>query len=94
MNNKNLIVVPPYYYGTSLDDIVRNLKAAASNANLSIKFIGCKKPLQNRLDDELLDDEKYLLAQLQIIDEVMQHKDVENILFLDFFNFPNLIPRA
>jgi glycosyltransferase involved in cell wall biosynthesis len=86
MKNKNIIAVPPYYSGTSFEDIVLRLKSAVKNSKTEILFIGAKDPLPNKLSGNFLDDHNYIKGQINLIKTLCQIKNAKNILFLDYFN--------
>lgn len=86
MKYKNIIVIPPYYEGTSFQDIVESLKEASKKISLPIKFIGYDSPLKNNFNDEFLDDKKYVIGQSLLLKKIINIGPVSKILFLDFFN--------
>jgi glycosyltransferase involved in cell wall biosynthesis len=86
MKHKNIIVIPPYYEGTSFQDIADGLKATVKNNQLPIDFLGAIKPLENSLNGELLDDKRYIAGQQSLIKNLINSDPVSKILFLDFFN--------
>jgi hypothetical protein len=86
MKNKNIIAVPPYYSGTSFEDIVLRLKSAVKNSKMEISFVGAKEPLPNKLSGNFLDDHDYIEGQINLIKTLCQIKNAKNILFLDYFN--------
>ncbi len=88
MKTRNCIVIPPYYSGTSFEDIVRSLKVAVHKIGLPVTFYGYTRPLSNNVTYEnLLDDYRYVAGQLKILNTLIEEKDsLGRILFLDFFN--------
>jgi hypothetical protein len=56
--HKNIIVIPPFYEGTSFEDIVNGLSEVVKKKSLPIEFIGNKKALKNNLAGDFLDDER------------------------------------
>lgn len=86
MKSKNIIVIPPYYKGTSFQDIADGFKVAVRNNQLPIDFLEVTKPLENNLKGELLDDKRYIVGQQGLIKNLINFGPVSKILFLDFFN--------
>lgn len=82
----NAIIVPPYYQGTSFEDIVKNLQSAITKIDVPIAFIGPHQPLPNRLMDDLLDDQHYMSHQTDLLRQIVSYPNLSRILFLDFFN--------
>lgn len=83
---KNYIIIPPYYKGTSFEEITKALKKSAKLTNLNIRFIGQLDPLENNLNAEILDDFSYINGQIDLLNKITKIKKPSNILFLDFFN--------
>lgn len=84
---KNIIAIPPYYSGTSFEDIVNSLILSAKKSKFDIQFIGSLRPLQNNIKSKnLLDDDRYIKGQYKLLSKIDNLIDVEKILFLDFFN--------
>lgn len=86
MRYKNIVVIPPYYKGTSFQDIADGLKATVKNNRLPIDFLEVHKPLENNLGGDLLDDKRYIAGQQDLIKNLINYNSVSKILFLDFFN--------
>lgn len=88
MKTRNCIVIPPYYSGTSFEDIVCSLKAAIHKIGLPVSFYGYTRPFNNNVTAvNLLDDYRYVAGQLKILSTLIEEKDyLTRILFLDFFN--------
>jgi len=88
MNTGNVIVIPPYYSGTSFEDIVMSLVVAVKKSGLDIKFFGNPTPIKNSVvSDHVLDDGRYIDGQLNVLRDLIQAKHgLKKILFLDFFN--------
>ena len=86
MKYKNIIVVPPYYEGTSFQDIAESLKEASKKISLPIKFIGYDLPLKNNFNGEFLDDKRYVIGQSSLLKKLINFGPISKILFLDFFN--------
>jgi glycosyltransferase involved in cell wall biosynthesis len=84
--SKYFIAIPTYYEGTSFVDIINGLKEAKKSTNLDIEFIGCDKPLKNTLHTDLLDDSLYIDGQIDLIRKIKKIKNLQKILFIDFFN--------
>lgn len=83
---RNAIVIPPYYKGTSFEDIVDNLESAARNFDVAVHFVGSRKPLSNKLFGELLDDHQYVIEQSLLLQELISYPNLSRLLFIDFFN--------
>ena len=86
MKKKNIIAIPPFYTGTSFQDIVGGLFLAVREMAFDIKIIGNITPLKNTISGELLDDKNYIDGQLSLLKSLTQEGPVSKILFLDFFN--------
>lgn len=86
MFNQNIIAIPPYYSGTSFEEIVKGLRAAVKKIRINIIFCGSTKPLKNKFAGELLDDKEYINGQTILIKKLMEFNHVKRILFLDYFN--------
>jgi len=86
MKHKNIIAIPPYYEGTSLQDIANGFKVAVKNNYLPIEFLEATKPLKNNLKGDLLDDERYIIGQQRLIKNLIKFGPFSKIMFLDFFN--------
>lgn len=85
--DQNFIVVPPFYSGTSFEEIYNALKVAVSKTNLPIKFIGYIKPIKNNLvPKDFLDDDSYVYGQVEILRKLTKQPNISKLLFLDFFN--------
>lgn len=82
----NIVVVPPFYAGTSFVDIYDSLRSAASKCSVPIHFVGANTPLKNELVGDFLDDEEYVIGQWQLINQLIGMGKIEKVLFLDFFN--------
>jgi glycosyltransferase involved in cell wall biosynthesis len=85
---KSIIVIPPYYRGTSFEDIANSLLTASRKIDVPILFLGAAKAINNKLSSEkYLDDSLYIKGQLKILNELSRElKKIDRILFLDFFN--------
>lgn len=79
-------MVPPYYQGTSFEDIVINLKTAAEYLGTAIHFIGSNSALANKLTGEVLDDQQYVVGQNLLLQELISYPRLSRLLFIDFFN--------
>lgn len=86
MESPNVIVIPPHYEGTSFEEIVKGVFHSARQLPIKIDFVGKRKPMTNDLTGELLDDERYIEAQIKLISKVVKRKAMTHVLFLDFFN--------
>ncbi|MDD2498333.1 MAG: glycosyltransferase [Desulfitobacteriaceae bacterium] len=86
MKDKNIIAIPPFYMGTSFQDIVNGMSLAVREGTDDIKIIGDITPLENIISGELLDDKNYVDGQLLLLKSLIQEGPVSKILFLDFFN--------
>lgn len=85
---KLAIVVPPYYTGTSFEDIVDSLRISANRNYMSPIFIGDTLALKNLPNkNKLLDDHRYIKGQLKLLENTIKKlPDLDKILFIDFFN--------
>lgn len=81
-----LLVIPPYYSGTSFDDIVKGLKVAIQQTGMEIGLLGFTRPFPNSIIGGILDDTKYISGQIQTLKEIIVSGRGRRILFLDFFN--------
>jgi len=86
MKKKNIIAIPPFYMGTSFQDIVNGMSLAVRKMASDIEIIGDITPLENTISGELLDDKNYIDGQLSLLKSLIQEGSVSKILFLDFFN--------
>ncbi len=87
--SRNIIAIPPYYKGTSFEDIVDSLNIAKDKISCDIEFCGfAGKPLENTIMSEgALDDSRFIDGQWKLIKHIIKKKSFfEKILFLDFFN--------
>ncbi len=71
---KNIIVVPPYYKGTSFEDIVNSLSAAKKKINCNVEFYGfAKDPLDNTISSEnILDDSRFINGHWEVIKSIIK----------------------
>ncbi|HUT22155.1 MAG TPA: glycosyltransferase [Candidatus Bipolaricaulota bacterium] len=83
---KNIIAIPPYYLGTSFEDIVRGLKLSIKHIGIKATMVGYIKPLDNCIKGGILDDSDYITGQFKLIEKLIALGKVDRILFLDFFN--------
>jgi len=88
MRSANTIIIPPYYSGTSFEDIVGSLIVAAKKSKKNIRFMGYIKPLNNSITSQsTLDDNRYTEGQLGVLRKLIESsKGLDKVLFLDFFN--------
>lgn len=88
MKYSNVIAIPPYYAGTSFEDITNALFIASKKSKHKIDFMGCTKPLYNSISsDYILDDSRYIDGQIKLIHELVKvGGSIQRVLFLDFFN--------
>ncbi len=85
--DKNFIVIPPFYSGTSFEEIYNALRVAVSKTNLPIEFIGYTKPIKNNFVPKgFLDDDSYVYGQVEILRKLTKQPNISKLLFLDFFN--------
>jgi len=82
---KNIIYVPPYYFGTSFEEIFLSLKHLIEKYNLPIALVGDSTPLPNLLRDGQLDSPDSVLLQTKNLLGLLKGEEVSRLLFLDFF---------
>jgi len=85
MKATNAIICPLIYKGTSFEDISNVLKVASDDLGMSIDFIGYGKFAKNTLQPGLLDNERYIHKQVELLGQLTKSKRYEKMLFLDFF---------
>lgn len=88
MKSEYIIVIPPYYSGTSFEDIKESLSVAVKKSGIDIEFLGCIDPIENSISsNSLLDDSNYIAGQFEILNHLIARRHtLKKILFLDFFN--------
>jgi|GEM_PF-1158269 len=87
--SKNIIAVPPYYRGTSFEDIVNSLSVAKKKVDCDIGFLGfAGEPLENTISSEdALDDSRFINGQWKLIKNIVKQRSCfKKVLFLDLFN--------
>lgn len=86
---KAVVVLSPYYEGTSFDEISRALQKAAESYSGSVTFIK-QPPIKNTLTHNNLDDESYISGQIHMLGRILEYtpeSDEEvKFIFLDAFN--------
>lgn len=85
MNSENIIVMPPFYSGTSFEEIFQSLKFAIKKYELHIDFIGNVTPSQNN-SKGMFDDLQTIKEQYAILGKLLFKNKVRRLLFVDFFN--------
>lgn len=82
-----MIAIPPFYRGTSFEDIVASLRIAAEELGWKITFVGSLEPLANTVPEDRLDTQAYIQGQLQLL-RALQNEltHIQELLFLDFCN--------
>ncbi len=85
----NVIVLPPFYDGTSFQEISSAFKKAAKGVDLPVKFIQ-RAPLKNTLTHNSLDDDRYVRGQADLLRKLVTIRPGDDedlkILFMDAFN--------
>lgn len=84
----NIIVLPPYYEGTSFEEIAKAFTIATKSIPDNFEFISYKV-LENNLEHNSLDDDRFIYGQLGILREVTNiivKDEPLNLLFMDAFN--------
>jgi glycosyltransferase involved in cell wall biosynthesis len=84
--NKNILIAPAFYEGTSFERIASNANQVIADNDLPIDVMVFGE-LDNNLTPEDLDDTSFFECQLEAISYATAHvTDYERMLFLDFFN--------
>jgi hypothetical protein len=82
----NKIFIPPYYYGTSYQDIIDSLKYSINKYSLPIEFIGNVEPRINKAAFNNFDDLDDIYEYSIKLFDSKNLKNTEKILFIDFFS--------
>lgn len=82
---KNIVFIPPYYIGTSFEDIIRSFKKLVKINNLPIIFRGSIEPKINKSSFETFDSSEDILEYTKSLIILSKEKNISKILFIDFF---------
>jgi len=86
---ENLIVIPSFHTGTSLDEMLNSIKLLIQKNNWPIKIIGENLRVDDASTANSFDSEPEVKNYIVLLEELFKHKKAKKILFLDFF-FPGL----
>jgi len=82
---KNIVFIPPYYNGTSFQDIVQNIQAVIEEYSLPISLMGSLSPKDNEAPCGRFDTSSEIIAYMESLVHLFKLDNVEKVLFLDFF---------
>lgn len=84
---KRIIAIPPFYKGTSFEDIVASLKLCIKDVTADIEFVGFLTPFDNTVPEDKLDTNAYIKGQVELLGLLQSELETtSHILFLDFCN--------
>ena len=86
---KNIIVIPSYHTGTSLDEMLQSIQLLIQENKWPIEIIGADLRVNDKSGNDLFDTEEEVSGYNTLLKRLYERKDVERILFLDFF-FPGI----
>ncbi|MDX9971192.1 MAG: glycosyltransferase [Candidatus Gracilibacteria bacterium] len=83
---KNIIFIPPYYEGTSFEDIINGIKWSIEKNNMPISIFGSIAVKKNTPNFGNFDDAKYMVEYINNLILLSKNFCIEKILFIDFFS--------
>lgn len=86
---KNVIVIPSFHRGTSLDEMLSSIKKIITTYNLPIEIIGEDLEVVDISRNDAFDGNQEVYNYSLILQTLLKKKEIEKVLFLDFF-FPGL----
>jgi len=84
--HKNIIFIPPYYEGTSFQDIINGMKWSIAKYKLPISLFGSLTVKINSSVFGSFDDFKEIEEYLKNLILLSKNIKIEKILFIDFFS--------
>jgi len=85
---ENVIIVPPFYDGTSFSEIYQSLRHTVDKHKLPLSFIGQSKP-SLPVDNGLFDNADTVKILHKTLGELLSNNSIKRALFIDYF-FPGL----
>jgi len=86
---ENIIVIPPFHTGTSLDEMLNSIKLLIQRNKWPIKIIGEDLRVDDSSVANAFDSESEVGNYTVMLEELFKNRQAKRILFLDFF-FPGL----